>query len=250
MYKALTLLTAAYLVLPCVALSETLCTGYDAAQGSWGPKQVSAAVQEAYCPAGTAFVAHQIATRIGSKKRRHLLPPTGSCCPLPNNALTNEHTFAEAACPDDHVITGGRIAPDSVSIKWENESSIHYQLRCTRINTKEYTLGPAAETLIVAASEYVDEQLLRTFGRNKVARTSYNFIPPFLRYGIGRETRTTWLEKLCVGYPWGAPLIELGQHGCAGFVFRPLIPRAGPADDGKTCRAVADIYSEHAHCLP
>ena len=80
--------------------------------------------------------------------------------------------------------------------------------------------------------------------------TSRRRIPPALRFGVGRVSKTQWLDTMCIGFPWGSPLVAIGTSGCSGFKFADLQPRTPDQTNAAGgCRALDDIYSEQAACI-
>ncbi len=231
--KPALLLLALLTVLPRTASAqpEELCIGINPETKVWGLTEVNPTVREAYCSPGMAFLSNQPIPR-----RTSLPPPwklSGSCCPLPSGSLTDEHEFRERNCSPGFVVTGGR---DDM-------------IRCTRINSDKYSLDTPAETLKADPSP---DLIARTWYAIGVQSnlTSRLRIPPALRFGLGRLSRTVWLDTLCVGYPWGSPLTALGTKSCAGFRFTQLRPKDSQiVENVPPCRAVTDVYDEGAVCI-
>ena len=231
-------------------IEQPFCSGFNPETKSWGLLVLQIEPEGIHCPKDAAFMATQTVFGVPNKTDRQRAILGGNCCPLPPGSLTEEHVFASIACPEDHVVTGARVAPDSIPADWNNLGKLSYQLRCTRIDTNRFILGPPAQTLRVDPVEYSEETRSRVLFAEPAANTARALIPAHLRYGLGRDSRTTWMGTFCVGYPWGAVLTEMGHRTCQGFGFRPLLLKSGAPLTEPKCRAVHSIYSEQATCIP
>ena len=147
------------------AQAESVCIGYLPNSKRWG--QTGSSIDNAVhnfsgnCPRGYAFFS--VNRQTGKKQSAGLIPVIGSCCKLPDDALSDSHVFEKAECPKDHVVTGAKSVPiDPSGIfcmerhkdKTKNCVNVWEQLdkimRCTKINTKRYKLGDLQEKSISA----------------------------------------------------------------------------------------------------
>ena len=210
-----------------------LCSGYDPLRKSWGFLSVEDQQSEAYCPPGYAVLSHQAVSLAGYR--------SVSCCPLPEDALTQNHVFTPRTCPSGFVATGiRRTTPTGTHIASNREREI----RCTEVNQQQFELIPAEVVEITRLSTPSAESLLagiRCSARGK--------LPPNLRYGLGRKSRYTWGEAFCAGLPWGSVLSSFAEKTCRGASFLTLKRRFIRPNDTPNCAAVSGVFSTNSQCL-
>lgn len=161
---------------------------------------------------------------------------TGLCCPLPSDdILTDEHLyFEQETCPDQYVATGaGGDCEDKCT------------MRCTKINTKRYKLGPEKVAYYV---KFADAG--RLFGQGRTKRVFWENLPQALRYGINRTKHDLWASDGCLGVSLGSLLTRKNQKRCDGFFYRELQYLDGvPVKMFPDCEAISDLYSAKPQCL-
>lgn len=220
------------------------CTGYlDSARG-WSLTWLSPERLESHCPEGMAILAVRTITA-GIASAEHAAP-TGSCCPLPPNALRDQHSFTEVSCPPDMVVTGVRFHPEvPLPVPFRSEEA-QYQIRCTKLNTEilEYK---KAESVLLSAAQPFETRLwpLSVRALNRAA------LPAELRFGLGRTSKTHWEEEFCVGFPWGSPLRSIGFRHCTGTEFTAIRPRASVNNSMQkraSCSFISNLFSVDFGC--
>lgn len=193
------------------------CTGENPDTNSWGMiGNFSDDSEEVIaCSRGMAAVFHQkLLHGFKEPKYRRLFV---NCCPMPEGSLSEQHSFHQASCPADSVVTGSRVLPRQS----DQETLPVFELRCTQINTDYFELRPS----MVYAYEYANSELgteFRGLLAPKIPQTGRNMIPQELRPGIARESRMVWSLSGCLGYPWGSPMVKMGVEQCDGFGFAAL----------------------------
>ena len=234
-----------------------VCSGYDAAHDRWGPWGKKPDEDgEDDCPADQAFLAHSYVS--GSRWRPiNTFEIAGYCCKIPNGVLLNEHMFVSEECPDDYVVTGGRVENVSAVSGNDTHQSQRYLLRCTRIDRTKYTLGPSTRGWqVTLVQDFVDQVVhwLR-FGVPE-RTTTRSRIPMALRYGLFRVGPTRWDEDGCIGYPWGSILTGRTNKHCAGHIFRELLYRGTssatsvPVKMYPDCIALSSPFDVNPSCIP
>lgn len=236
-------------------LVPRVCIGYNPDAKNWEPVGATPAhIQEQNCPSGYAYMRTSIIT--GTPRPGANLALRGSCCPLPAGVLTEEHVWNTDRCPEGFVATGSR-AERQVYFEGDNwrpavaewEKILHY-MRCTKINTARFQLGPVAETLTVG--------LRRDFPRklHEVRMTSESRIPVGIRYGVTRDGKYSFEAGGCLGLPWGSLLTAKFDKFC-GIEFRPLQYTGAPGDPPAgtpvqvvpDCLSIDDPLSPEPKCL-
>ena len=234
-------------------LRPMVCSGYNFGNDSWEHTgEVPDRVFEDHCPKDFALL--RVEWMTGANRGAPYLPIRGVCCPLPKGILTEEHSYVSEHCPEESVATGARTDEENAAFgngpgdRWEN--SVHL-MRCTKINTKRFRLGPPAKTLRLGFQADFDHWFYSsTF-------TSMGRIPIALRYGLSREGRYTFSTGGCIGYPWGS-LLTGKMHKYCGLEFRSL-EYAGQAGDPPAgtpvklypdCISLDDPLSPAPRCLP
>ncbi len=244
-------------------LQEKLCLGYQSATQSWGQIGDNSIFRdtEQYCPPNTAFISLR---RIGGPARegRHI-PVIGNCCPVPEDLLTATHTIEAESCPDGSVATGslsryidlpkecteGKIISTEL---WRLCSEYYFtaihSMRCTKINSKRYELGPERPARFWGIREHLSHNL-----QYHVQRAS---IPAAIRHSVGRATRESWYSNGCIGFPYGSLLTRKSGKRCE-FHFRQVLyagaagdpPKGTPAEMFPNCKAVSDRFNPEARCI-
>ncbi len=166
----------------------------------------------------------------------------GTCCPLPSDdILTDDSLYVTSACPPGFVATGAR---GTLGCK-----DCTQEMRCTRINTNRYQLGPAGPGV------YWGVGYSRVHEARRLSRAE---LPAAIRYGVGRLTRLWWDEGGCIGEPWGSlPIAKRGRR-CSDLLFSELQYRgaAGDPPNGTPvtmypdCREITGSSDPRAACAP
>ncbi len=218
------------------ALRPQICTGeYN---GRWGlVSRVAVQGGVAMCPPHYAiYGTHPI---VGGPKGPSNVQVHAVCCPLPaEDILLDEHRIVSDQCPDGFVATGAAEtqACDTCVAK----------LRCTRINSKRYSLGPAVRGSLfsVAPVDY-------SWKEDRVLR--FDEVSPAIRYGITRITQYSWDHGGCIGEPQGSLLVGKENKRCKGIFFRRLMfagsEKSAPVPMFPLCNKLSDRYSSNPECL-
>lgn len=204
-------------------LAFPVCTGYHNEVQRWALLDESAAVFEQSCAEGQALLSAR--NKAGPARAGVEVPLGGTCCPLPPEVLSQQHSFEREQCPADSVITGFRRARPADSSShlsqdaraWRN-SGIH-EIRCTKLNTERYRLGLQSPGLYLGWYQH-----FRTLLKDRTTRSR---LPLELRYGLGRIGKAAWAESNCVGAPWGSLLTAKTSKWCDGFYFAPVVFASG-----------------------
>lgn len=148
-----------------------------------------------------------------------------TCCPLPaKDILTEDHIYGiEQSCPENYVATGGS----------EYYCGSHCAMRCTRINTEKYRLGPKQKSFYWRV-----EWKIPSAGRGFTKQIRFRNIPAAIRGGLGRTADLTKTETMddCIGIPFGSLLVEKNSNDCAGFFYQQLFFR----ESGEAVRMFPD----------
>lgn len=167
---------------------------------------------------------------------------SGICCALPSDdILTKEHVYnVETECPSNYVITGS--VPGSCGERCF--------VRCTRINTDRYKLGPKYQ-----GAYWKLDGIYPSGGRSGAPQILHSDIPAGLRYGVGfkglnSDGTELWDSDGCVAVPFGALPVEKRHPGCGGLYYRPLLYRNGKAVRMfPDCVAVEAAASKEPRCI-
>lgn len=231
-----------------------VCVGWNPDAGDFQTLAVGEATPEAFCPDGYALVGTDV--QAGQDRAFDRYPIGGDCCPLPPGALLPLHRFVENECPPSFVATGGRLkpirgAPPPVTVpplKWEE---LEYELRCTRIDTKRFKLGPPLPAVRVGWGKDPTQAFMDwVWGRAEVM-TTRDHAPAAYRYALGRKSVGTWKGDVCAGYPWGSLLVKRAGIRCSHLYFSQLLFLSGePVKIFPSCRALTDPFDPHADCAP
>lgn len=162
------------------------------------------------------------------------------CCPLPSSdILTGETVTADSRCPKNFVATG---------LIFRNDKTQPNPLVCTRIDARRFRLGPAVPAVYYGFSSMYWKE------KRRIMKSE---IPPGLRYGVGRRSRTRWRPNGCIGYPFGSLLVEKSGKRCANFKFRQLQfagkagdpPSGAPVPMIADCELVTDLLKKNPKCI-
>ncbi len=230
-----------------VAVGETKwppCTGYHPGTDSWDNVHVAADHPLALCGPGEAVML--LRTTGGPRRAPDHVGLDGNCCPLPAASLTDKHLWRQVACPPDFVITGGRVSPEAREPidNWVGP----FEIRCTRIETGSYELGPERHAVKVEAFFDFGDLLRRLFQREPTPVIGWSDLPSNIRYGIARSSRTEFLTSGSLGSPWGSVLVRMGSDS-SELRFRELRERGSSASIPSRCDGIADIFSTAPRCV-
>ena len=208
-----------------------ICNSYNKSLNYWGPIGQRQGSERMTCPKNHAMMAVSPQLKRKYASGAQYVGISATCCPLPaDDILVDEHEFSYTSCPDNFVVTGvfpekplpncdaARKDPQNrrlASLCSRSSYSIKKKLRCTKINSKRYKLGPKSGGLKKAMAGHIGEMLADEF-------TSWKQIPVALRYGLGRLSRDLWANSTCVGYPWGSVFVGKNEKYCSENFFRQL----------------------------
>ena len=210
-------------------ISPKVCVGTVDEQGALGYTKL-------LCPKNHAILS--VSDQPGANKSGpgKFVQLEGLCCPLPSNdILTDEHIYSEMeSCPDSYLATGG-----------SGTCGESCTMRCTKINTKKYRLGPEKPSWYV---KFKDAG--RLHGQGSSERIFWEQITPGLRYGVLRVRQAYWASDGCLGVPFGVMLTSKKNKRCDGFLFRELQYLDGvPVKIIPDCAEISDPYSPNPECL-
>lgn len=215
----------------------SLCSGWNSETHSWGLTGITTSTDtEGNCPKNHALTVVRFAG--GGKRPASQYVVAGTCCELPAGALSEYHQYVEQRCDAESVVTGVKRLIVS------GNSTDELRLRCSKINTESFTLGPVSSGLYTQWFLH-----LRMWFADS---TTYARIPYALRIGAGRIAKFGWDRSLCVGIPWGALFTGRTHKYCHNHEFRQLFRKQDggsvPAIDYERCLAVDDQYAEEPRC--
>ena len=231
-----------------------ICIGYNPEAKTWGRIGIYKEDDEpANCPRGYAYVG--TSNLRGTRRDGSRISVFGDCCPMPDDALTDEHVFVHTTCPDDFVATGAKqeVSPICDTSDWQSCKRVwetkEQQMRCTRINTQRYKLDNPLPLSIWGWQPH--------FRNLFIARTTKSNMPVALRYGAGRDNQTQWSREGCIALPWGSLLVGKSSKYCDGFTSRQLLYRGAAGDPANgtpvkilaDCDAISDPLSSDAVCV-
>lgn len=161
----------------------------------------------------------------------------GCCCPMPaDDILSDVHIYAvDEACPPDSIVTGGSVS----------HCSRNCLMRCTKINTSRYKLGPVRKGVYWRRRGWV---LMGGWGG---AQSIYwDEIPAAIRLAHGRVSREVWDGDGCASDPLGAPLVAKRGKLCDLFEFREILTLQGaPIVMFPDCATELDKYATNPTCV-
>lgn len=172
----------------------------------------------------------------------------GSCCRLPaEDILTDDHRIVDMQCPEGSIVTGSAHRPCLP----DAPEPCRRPLRCTRINSKKYSLGPTHPGTFWGISSS------SAFPWKEKKHIRRNQIPIAIRYGISRTSRTSFWPNGCVGDPIGSLLVGKGRSRCSGTFWRQLLYRSTRGESAERtpvkmfpeCQKITGVFSEEATCL-
>lgn len=220
-----------------------VCTSWIASKQEFGTIGVGSHLDKGeFCPQDHAYFA---VLYPGNKRRPGaFVNISGTCCPLPAGVLLDETVYASEQCPDQFVATGSRqvIAAGSTipTDDWFNETP--QELRCTRIDSTRYQLGEITRGINLGW-----RRSFRTMFHSYVTRPK---IPISLRIGLGRDSKYSWNDQICLGRPWGSVLVGKTSKYCDGMRFRLISPRKDLSTKKREELGVADATSfDYDRCL-
>ncbi len=222
-----------------------ICVGFNPDEQYWGRKgREETSCSSNYAMYGTAVPAGPSyppkAVRFG-----------GSCCPLPSEeVLTEEQVVVPAECPEGFVVTAtlpGPLCREFYRFSFcDPEEGM--SLRCTKINTKRYQLGPKTPGILWGVSATAWKQ-----GRH-IKRIE---LPAAIRFGLGRISKYRLTSGGCVGDPYGSLLVAKQSKRCSDLIFRELQYKGLPGDPPQgtsvemfpRCRFISDRFEQHPTCV-
>lgn len=225
-----------------------ICIGFNPERARWGMTQFqdqSVENEGFHCAPGMAYMG--LDNPDSWRREPGQVVPVGSCCPLPAGALVDEHRYAMDECPDGWVVTGGRVA-DQSNRPGVLYDELRFELRCTKINSALFMLKPATDGIQIDVLPGIDVAVRHAIrGESSSVMTDRMRLPPELRFGIGRVTRTSW-DMACVGLPWGSILTGVSVD-CQTTRFRELRTLHGDPMVSR-CAGIRNMYSPDASCIP
>lgn len=185
------------------------CVGLAPLNGSGGPDRQT-------CPVNHAM--YWVGGDAGKHKDGTTVNVTATCCPLPSNDILQEvHVFEPEQCPAETVATGAARQACGAA-------SCPVMLRCTKINTARYQLGPELPA-VYWGNGYA--------GWRNSERIDWEEIPAALRFAVGREKHAAHGVDGCVGYPWGSLFTKKTSKHCGGNYFKQLQFTGAPGDPAR-----------------
>ena len=238
------------------AQKPSLCIGYRPDAELWHTLVTPTFIMpNQFCPKNYAMIA--ASKTLGSPRPGAHIYIHGDCCPLPEDALLDEHVFDDTRCPENTVATGikaeARYLKDCAAGKkscYHNLNSYRQLMRCTRINSEKYQLGEPKRMKSWALAAHFSSSMNEHY--------NWNLIPAGLRYGLSRKGRFAWAFDGCVAYPFGSIITAKTSKYCSGFFARELQyngrgleqPPAGTAVlNYHKCLAVNDLFDPNAKCI-
>lgn len=167
-----------------------------------------------------------------------------NCCPLPaNDILTTETILVYDRCPENYIITGSVYQPTMTSRPITS-------VRCTKINTARYRLGPSRTGVYWGVGSGI-----HSYSEKQPIKISD--VPAAIRSSIGRTGFSGWDTDGCIGSPPGSLITKRSVSPCSGSEFRELLFRGigdDPVDGTRVkmfpdCARISDIFDQNAICI-
>ncbi len=234
-----------------------VCSGFNSGAKKWGMVGSDPRSDGNDCPRGHAWFAVAAGLKREFASGPDFVSISGSCCPLPaDDILTDEHLTTFSSCPDGYVATGASLEKRPPICESDDfYACLHasYQtrtkLRCTRINQQRYALSAVKPGTTISLTHHLRESFEQRVARSRM--------PVSMRYGLGRTSQTTWVDRACVGSPPGALFVGRDDKRCSKVYFRILEFRGVAADPSPgtrvqmvpNCLAISDPLDPKADCL-
>lgn len=165
-----------------------------------------------------------------------------NCCEMRySDILLDDHIIINEICPQDYVVTSDTyLKPDCLGCPLD--------VRCTRINTDRYQLGPATEGAYWGLGSNTWKM------RHAFLRRD---LPMSIRYALGRVSEFNWTNQGCFGYPFGSLLTSVEGRECHQFTFRQLQYRGMKGDPKQgtpvklfaDCRRISSEFDRDPKCI-
>ena len=169
------------------------------------------------------------------------------CCPLPVEALGETETTVAGSCPANAVVTG---------VLHSEDSPPRFLLKCTNLNPPfalgDATRGARLETAADPIAAFRREAVSQVAESSELPRISWGELPVAMRYAIGRNGLTSWINKAIVGRPHGALLTAVRGNWETLVEFR-LLRRTtdnNPVRLFRKCQALSNKFDPNPECLP
>lgn len=218
------------------SLAERLiaCNGYNSETSTWGDIHPGISNDWSACSPGSAIMA--VEHSAGSAAGPAEVKVDGSCCPLPNDALSDVHVETESSCPEGFVATGVRAEGSA------------FLLRCSLVNSARYSLSAPTQSVELGGErDFLSRIFLQGLGK-LMPRIRREALPVWFRYGVLRTSYSSWGAG-CLGFPFGGVLSGKREKGCAGLEFRRLLPKhADIPEVMRKCNSVDDPFAKVTRC--
>lgn len=215
--------------------SAFICSGFrgDLEEGlNWGPTIEP-------CPDGYAFFGQDDPPGgLTPESPARYVGVTASCCRLPYpDILTDHHVYnVMEECPEGYVATGGGVAERCGSF---------CTMRCTKINTAKYKLGPERSALY-----WTRKWSAVAWGGGSALKIDWEDIPVAIRNAVGRTSAMRSDVDGCIGFPFGSLLVRKTRKSCDGFFYRQLLFLDGkPVPTYPECEELDDPRAEYPRCV-
>ena len=206
---------------PLESLQAKTCIGFHSDTHTWG------SYEGIYCPKNHAiFGTHGVFSRSRYSEGQSIFIGHVSCCPLPSSdILVDEHVMVTKECPENFVATS-RTITSSGETEFKNaiQSNTEWLMRCTKINSKRYTLSTKTTGAHWGqGSSHWKERVQIQKGD----------IPLAIRQAMGRTSKFRWLNRGCIGQPPGSLFTAKKGKRCYMSEFRQLLFQGLPGDPEK-----------------
>ena len=222
---------------PCIGYAQITDLATGTIEEIWG------AADNRGCAPGATIIAGEVGVITQKNIPTGSLPFVADCCALPaDDILTQTVVNADTECPPEHIATGSALYTDKCP-------ACPRPLRCTKINTVRYQLGPPQPGAYWGFGT--------TFWRN-TTRYQRSELPAAIRYAVGRHDRFDYRAQGCIGEPFGSLLTaRTGRRTCAALKFAELQYRGLPGDPPRgtpvkmfpDCSAVLNYTSPEPQCV-